>query len=88
MLPNITKSRPAISSTKELVHRLLLIGNQASQTKATKIRTLPIISIQVVRTDKSRRQLSKWPASKPIRQVPMAGRVLTTPSGSHVFVWA
>src|SRR6186713_472803 len=79
-----TAPMPAVKSTYELVHRLLLMGNDQCHMRPAIIAMLPIANMPERRSLSGRGALIQRPQMMPSMAVPIAGIVENGPSGSHV----
>src|SRR4051812_10228074 len=79
-----TAAMPAENTTYELVHRLLLIGNDQFHIKPLIMPSAPTANSPLRRSLNERLTLSHWPARLPSIAVAIAGIVEKIPSGSQV----
>src|SRR5678815_2745061 len=79
---------PPAKTTYELVHRLLLMGNDQFHIKPAIMPIAPTANIPLSRSLSARLTLSHWPARLPSIAVATAGIVEKMPSGSQVLLLA
>src|SRR6202041_1787147 len=79
---------PPVRSTKELVHRFLLIGNTQPHTEPAIATMAPAARSPAMRSCSGRGADTQRPAMSPRMAVATAGMVDRTPSGSQLIVWA
>src|ERR1035437_385148 len=77
-------AHPPVNSTYELVHRFLLIENQTLQTSPAISPAAPRASIPTIFCFRLWIEPSHSPVRTPHSVVAIAGKVLSTPSGSRV----
>ena len=78
---------PAVNNTYELLQMLLLIGKPQFQTNPNIIVIAPTANKAASRSESARSvRAIQRPANVPSIIVPIAGIVLSSPSGSHVLL--